>query len=211
MNADFPRIITLIRKERKISQKQAAADLGISQALLSHYEKGIRECGLEFLSRIADYYHVSCDYLLGRSPSPQKQVSSSSEISPDKNGIRKMIYDSEDILLSLCEENGATENAAGYINACIYKLLRIIYNSNPENDMNAFRISSEESEFLSDCIISKECADLKKRCSKNTLKITVSELSKNFPDSHSLLSLIKLNEEKIACLNKNGLNFHSGY
>ena len=204
MNADFPRIITLIRKERKISQKQAAADLGISQALLSHYEKGIRECGLEFLSRIADYYHVSCDYLLGRSPSPQKQVSSSSEISPDKNGIRKMIYDSEDILLSLCEENGATENAAGYINACIYKLLRIIYNSNPENDMNAFRISSKESEFLSDCIISKECADLKKRCSKNTLKITVSELSKNFPDSHSLLSLIKLNEEKIACLNKNG-------
>ena len=204
MNADFPRIITLIRKERKISQKQAAADLGISQALLSHYEKGIRECGLEFLSRIADYYHVSCDYLLGRSPSPQKQVSSSSEISPDKNGIRKMIYDSEDILLSLCEENGATENAAGYINACIYKLLRINYNSNPENDMNAFRISSEESEFLSDCIISKECADLKKRCSKNTLKITVSELSKNFPDSHSLLSLIKLNEEKIACLNKNG-------
>lgn len=204
MNADFPRIITLIRKERKISQKQAAADLGISQALLSHYEKGIRECGLEFLSRIADYYHVACDYLLGRSPSPQKQVSSSSEISPDKNGIRKMIYDSEDILLSLCEENGATENAAGYINACIYKLLRIIYNSNPENDMNAFRISSEESEFLSDCIISKECADLKKRCSKNTLKITVSELSKNFPDSHSLLSLIKLNEEKIACLNKNG-------
>ena len=204
MNADFPRIITLIRKERKISQKQAAADLGISQALLSHYEKGIRECGLEFLSRIADYYHVSCDYLLGRSPSPQKQVSSSSEISPDKNGIRKMIYDSEDILLSLCEENGATENAAGYINACIYKLLRIIYNSNPVNDMNAFRISSEESEFLSDCIISKECADLKKRCSKNTLKITVSELSKNFPDSHSLLSLIKLSEEKIACLNKNG-------
>ena len=192
MNADFPRIITLIRKERKISQKQAAADLGISQALLSHYEKGIRECGLEFLSRIADYYHVSCDYLLGRSPSPQKQVSSSSEISPDKNGIRKMIYDSEDILLSLCEENGATENAAGYINACIYKLLRIIYNSNPENDMNAFRISSEESEFLSDCIISKECADLKKRCSKNTLKITVSELSKNFPDSHSPVSYTHL-------------------
>ena len=81
-----------------------------------------------------------------------------------------MIYDSEDILLSLCEENGATENAAGYINACIYKLLRIIYNSNPENDMNAFRISSEESEFLSDCIISKECADLKKRCSKKHLE-----------------------------------------
>ena len=58
MNDDFPRIITLQRKERKISQKKAAADLGISQALLSHYEKGIRECGLDFLIRIADYYNV---------------------------------------------------------------------------------------------------------------------------------------------------------
>ena len=59
MNLDFARIITLQRKERQISQKQAAADLGISQALLSHYEKGIRECGLNFLVKIADYYNVS--------------------------------------------------------------------------------------------------------------------------------------------------------
>ena len=68
MNADFPRILTLLRKERGISQKQAASQLGISQALLSHYEKGIRECGLDFLVRTADFYGVSCDYLLGRSP-----------------------------------------------------------------------------------------------------------------------------------------------
>ena len=68
MNADFPRILTLLRKEKGISQKAAASNLGISQALLSHYEKGIRECGLDFLVRTADYYGVSCDYLLGRSP-----------------------------------------------------------------------------------------------------------------------------------------------
>ena len=45
MNAAFPRMMILLRKERGISQKQAAADLHISQALLSHYEQGIRECG----------------------------------------------------------------------------------------------------------------------------------------------------------------------
>ena len=55
MNTDFPRILTLLRKERGISQKQAAAELGISQALLSHYEKGIRECGLDFVVRTADF------------------------------------------------------------------------------------------------------------------------------------------------------------
>ena len=44
---EFNRIIKLLRKERGITQKQAAEDLGVSQALLSHYEKGIRECGLD--------------------------------------------------------------------------------------------------------------------------------------------------------------------
>ena len=42
---EFNRIIKLLRTERGITQKQAAEDLHISQALLSHYEKGIRECG----------------------------------------------------------------------------------------------------------------------------------------------------------------------
>ena len=67
MSSDFNRIITLLRKEKGVTQKQAAVDLGVSQALLSHYEKGIRECGLDFVVRVADYYGVSCDYLLGRS------------------------------------------------------------------------------------------------------------------------------------------------
>ena len=67
MTTEFNRIITLLRKERGITQKQAAQDLGVSQALLSHYEKGIRECGLDFVIRVAEYYDVSCDYLLGRS------------------------------------------------------------------------------------------------------------------------------------------------
>lgn len=65
-NNDFPRLLTLLRKERGLSQKQAATDLKVSQALLSHYEKGIRECGLDFLLCAAEYYGVSCDYLLGR-------------------------------------------------------------------------------------------------------------------------------------------------
>lgn len=48
MQSDFPRVLTLLRKEKHLSQKEAASALGVSQALLSHYEKGIRECGLDF-------------------------------------------------------------------------------------------------------------------------------------------------------------------
>lgn len=66
MERSFPVILSELRKEKGISQKEAALQLGISQALLSHYEKGIRECGQSFLIKAADFYDVSCDYLLGR-------------------------------------------------------------------------------------------------------------------------------------------------
>lgn len=69
MNKSFPTRMVLLRKERGMSQKEAAAALGVSQALLSHYEKGIRECGLDFVTRAANFYHVTCDYLLGCSDS----------------------------------------------------------------------------------------------------------------------------------------------
>lgn len=67
MLCKFPKVLAKLRRQKGISQKQAAEELGISPALLSHYENGIRECGLDFLLRIADYYSVSCDYLLGKS------------------------------------------------------------------------------------------------------------------------------------------------
>ena len=66
MERNFPVILCELRKERGLSQKEAAAKLGVSQALLSHYEKGIRECGQSFLIKVADFYSVTCDYLLGR-------------------------------------------------------------------------------------------------------------------------------------------------
>ena len=69
MNNSFAARITSLRKESGISQKEAAKKLGVSQSLLSHYEKGIRECGLDFICTAADFYGVTCDYLLGRSNS----------------------------------------------------------------------------------------------------------------------------------------------
>ena len=49
-----------------LSQRQAASDLGVSQALLSHYENGAREPKLDFVVRACDYYGVTADYILGR-------------------------------------------------------------------------------------------------------------------------------------------------
>ena len=58
--------MSALRRARGLSQRTAAADLHISQALLSHYENGAREPGLAFVCRACEYYGVSADYLLGR-------------------------------------------------------------------------------------------------------------------------------------------------
>ena len=67
---EFSRTLSLLRQERGVSQRTAAGDLGISQALLSHYENGAREPGLDFVCRACEYYGVSADYLLGRTDEP---------------------------------------------------------------------------------------------------------------------------------------------
>jgi transcriptional regulator with XRE-family HTH domain len=66
MGRSFSEIMSALRRERGLSQRTAAVDLHISQALLSHYENGAREPGLPFVCRACDYYSVSADYLLGR-------------------------------------------------------------------------------------------------------------------------------------------------
>jgi len=67
MDRSFAETLSALRRQRNLSQRVAAADLGISQALLSHYENGAREPGLNFVCRACDYYGVSADYLLCRS------------------------------------------------------------------------------------------------------------------------------------------------
>ena len=66
MARGFSETMSELRRGRGLSQRAAAAALGISQALLSHYENGAREPGLAFVCRACDFYGVSADYLLGR-------------------------------------------------------------------------------------------------------------------------------------------------
>ena len=70
MERGFSQTMSALRKQRRLNQRKVAADLNISQALLSHYETGAREPGLDFVCRACRYYHVSADYLLGLSDLP---------------------------------------------------------------------------------------------------------------------------------------------
>lgn len=59
-----------IRKSKNISQEQAANALGISVRAYQNYEYEQREPNIEMINKLADYYGVTTDYLLGREPLP---------------------------------------------------------------------------------------------------------------------------------------------
>lgn len=59
-----------LRKQKGISQLKMAMDLDLNQNSISRYESGEREADYKTLIKIADYFDVSVDYLLGRTDNP---------------------------------------------------------------------------------------------------------------------------------------------
>lgn len=59
-----------LRENRGISQKFVAEKIGINNSTLSGYESGYREPDAETLKKLADFYEVTTDYLLGRTNNP---------------------------------------------------------------------------------------------------------------------------------------------
>ena len=55
-----------LRKAKKLTQEEVAEETGIGYRSYRRYEMGEREPGVVVLAALADYYHVSADYLLGR-------------------------------------------------------------------------------------------------------------------------------------------------
>lgn len=149
MNADFSRVLSLLRQEKGISQRRAAAALGISQALLSHYENGIREPGLAFVAKACDYYHVSADYLLGRTLSRDGAVIEAEELadaSEAKESLKgniaaklqkKLLVNTASVffdLLGQLDSKEATAYAGAYLGGGFYQLFRLFYRAAGGNE-----------------------------------------------------------------------------
>ena len=139
MSTDFSRTLCLLRQEKGLSQRKAAAALGISQALLSHYENGIREPGLPFVVKVCDFYHVSADYLLGRTLSRDGAIIGADDLydsTTEKSSLRgsilatlqkKLVVNTANVLFDLLGKlnNRDAINAAGdYLSDALYQLLR---------------------------------------------------------------------------------------
>ena len=210
---NFSRVITLLRKERGITQKQAAMDLGISQALLSHYEKGLRECGLDFLVRLCDYYNVSSDYILGRSADRFGAVLSVEDLPNDVSSkdskftgsvlptmSKRLIFSSLNILYDKLGQSGnkeLTTKVSDYLSLSIYKVFRIIYSSNRQNSQSLFNVKPNSFEGYTTAAQMKTCADINeivndKQNSKNNqcFEMTSESISKEYPQHSTGFSML---------------------
>lgn len=226
MASDFNRIITLLRKEKGVTQKEAAAALGISQALLSHYEKGIRECGLDFVVRVANYYNVSCDYLLGRSADRSGLTLSVEELpEPEsaKDGVfhgsvlpvlnKKLISNSLNILydkLNECPNKALVTEVSAYLMLAVYKMFRLMHASAPKNAASMFRIPTSVYQGYSDAAMSVAHANVQAALSgeetpagapvkdASAFAMTTESLSREYPQfATSLFHLIRTSEARI--------------
>lgn len=62
---DFGIRLKVLRKQARLPQQQLAAQLGITKSVVSFYELQARSPSPEVLSKLAQIFHVSADYLLG--------------------------------------------------------------------------------------------------------------------------------------------------
>lgn len=125
---NFAERLVQLRKERGLSRQQVADDLQISRASLEYYEKEKRAPDIETLHKIADYFHTSADYLLGRTPNKTTNPT----------------------LQAVCEYTGLTEKAVYNISALNKLHQRTEYTTNPvtvSEDINLF-IGSDNFEFI---------------------------------------------------------------
>lgn len=88
-----PNRMQLLREEKGLNMKEAAAQLQLPYTTYRNYEQGLREPNSETLVQIANFYNTSVDYLIGRSQSREVQPHSStaSPIPPGFEPLPKMV------------------------------------------------------------------------------------------------------------------------
>lgn len=170
MKTDFASILNSLRRENNLSQKKAADELGISQALLSHYENGVREPKMEFIIKACRYYGVSTDYILGRTD--EKSFDGFTLKCSDDDQRRNA--DAAALIISLLSEIGDAQlssSAARYINFSIFSVLSALCSPvKPYEPLFDAAMKTAESEFMTTVRRVKVNPDLTEKLSAEALR-----------------------------------------
>lgn len=73
-------------KEQRVSQQEICQYLNLTKQTFSEWKAGRSESYLKYLPQIAEYLDVSVDYLLGKTPSPERE-----DIPEDEKRLRDLL------------------------------------------------------------------------------------------------------------------------
>jgi len=103
--------IKKLRKENKLTQEQLGEAIGVSKMAISYFEKGKKAPGRESIKKIADYFHVTTDYLLGRADATELSIHQQAIITEEGKNIMAIIEN-----LPPAERKKAWEQLEMYVN-----------------------------------------------------------------------------------------------
>lgn len=196
MPSQFAQNLTEQRHRSKLSQKAAAQALEVSQALLSHYEKGIREPGLDFVVRAAELYGVTTDELLGLDAPPVAIPDSEPFSVPFVEQMHVELHNAFMVLLDMLNEDYDPTVATYirmYLGETMYEMFRLLYRANPGYDPAIFSISDQQ--FDSGAVVS----DLTLVRAQYIQALTPDRLPERFyPYWPSVLQLLRLSGARLA-------------
>lgn len=85
----FPENLKMLRGERKVSQKELADAIKSQQSSINRMEHGLMDPSGEYLIKMADFFDVSVDFLLGRTDI-REMASTDSET---RKRIKEAVFD----------------------------------------------------------------------------------------------------------------------
>ena len=86
----FGENLEMIRKQKKVSQTKLGKVLGLTQQMISSYEKNMSSPNIDVLIKIANYFNVSIDYLLGHTTSPSTYENAEGRLLRYFNGLSEL-------------------------------------------------------------------------------------------------------------------------
>ena len=143
------RRISDLRVDHDLTQRKVADYLNMNLEVYRRYEKGLREIPVWALVKLAELYHTSTDYLLGRTLSRDGSIIEAGDVydsSGEKGSLRgsimatlqkKLVVNTAGVLFDQLGKTGSREavTAAGdYLSGALYGLLRQLYRRGGGNE-----------------------------------------------------------------------------
>lgn len=88
---EFGNRLRTLRKQKNLTQKQLASQIGVKNSIISFYEMGDRLPSPEIIVKLAAIFHVSTDFLMGID---KKEVIDISELTDDDKMVIRLLIDS---------------------------------------------------------------------------------------------------------------------